>query len=301
MIPCSSRSRGTRRSGGSGSGSRPRRCLTAISQAEAALRKEEEEFNKRKKEYQDANSDAIQRVLRAEGAKQTLKGKDLEIQAEWQKWRDETAAFAKKLTDARKALGADLRWASCNIFSTQDHAAAAIAKAKSAAGALGLKPKCVNPYMNTVAQVIEIAHCVEDSIQLCDVLLSRGVTWEEPVAPARLSGEGVGACDVPRGTLFHNYVIQDGLVSGANCIIPTNQNHANIQKDMEAFLPGILNQSPDAIRLDLEMLVRAYDPCISCSTHYLDVRFIEEGRRFSGTERNETPTTGKQSMKRGRP
>lgn len=31
------------------------------------------------------------------------------------------------LIETLKALGADVRWASCNIFSTQDHAAAAIA------------------------------------------------------------------------------------------------------------------------------------------------------------------------------
>jgi adenosylhomocysteinase len=37
------------------------------------------------------------------------------------------------LIETLHALGADLRWASCNIFSTQDHAAAAIAKAKTAA------------------------------------------------------------------------------------------------------------------------------------------------------------------------
>jgi coenzyme F420-reducing hydrogenase alpha subunit len=147
-------------------------------------------------------------------------------------------------------------------------------KAKSAAAALGLKPKCVNPYMNTVAQVVEIAHCVEDAIQLCDVLLARGVTWEEPAAPTRLSGEGTGACDVPRGTLFHNYVLQDGLVSGANCIIPTGQNLNNIEADMRALVPTILDRRPEEITLSLEMLVRAYDPCISCSTHMLDVKFV---------------------------
>ncbi len=80
-------------------------------------------------------------------------------------------------------------------------------KAKSAAAAIGLKPKVTNPYLNTAAQVVEIVHCVEDAIRLCDVLLKRGITWEDPAKPARLSGEGVGACDVPRGTLFHNYVI----------------------------------------------------------------------------------------------
>ncbi len=37
------------------------------------------------------------------------------------------------LIDTLKVLGADIRWASCNIFSTQDHAAAAIAKSGAAA------------------------------------------------------------------------------------------------------------------------------------------------------------------------
>ncbi|MCK5246496.1 Ni/Fe hydrogenase subunit alpha, partial [Candidatus Bipolaricaulota bacterium] len=65
----------------------------------------------------------------------------------------------------------------------------------------------------------------------------------------------------------------DGILTLANCVIPTNQNHNNIQKDMEALVPTILDRSEDEIRLALEMLVRAYDPCISCSTHLLQVRF----------------------------
>lgn len=147
-------------------------------------------------------------------------------------------------------------------------------KAAAAAAALGLKPKVTNPYLITAAQVVEIAHCVEDSILLIDRLLEGGVEWEEPVKPARLSGEGVGACDVPRGTLFHNYVIEDGLVVGANCIIPTGQNTANIEADMRALVPTILDRKQEEITLSLEMLVRAYDPCISCSAHMLDVRFV---------------------------
>jgi len=147
-------------------------------------------------------------------------------------------------------------------------------KAKSAAAAINLRPKCVNPYMNTAAQVVEIVHCVEDAIRLCDVLLARGISWEEPAKPARLSGEGTGACDVPRGTLFHNYVIQDGMVSGANCIIPTGQNLNNIEADMRALVPTLLDKRPEEITLSLEMLVRAYDPCISCSTHLLHVEYV---------------------------
>lgn len=147
-------------------------------------------------------------------------------------------------------------------------------RAKAAATALDLKPKCLNPYRITAAQVVEIVHCLEDAIRLADLLLEKGVVWEEPAAPQRLSGEGVGACEVPRGVLFHNYVIADGLVVGANCIIPTNQNLANAEADLRALVPTLLDRPREEITQSLEMLVRAYDPCISCSTHLLDVRFV---------------------------
>jgi sulfhydrogenase subunit alpha len=147
-------------------------------------------------------------------------------------------------------------------------------RAQEAARALNLTPGCTNPYMISVAQVVEIAHCVEDGIQIVEQLLERGIEWEEPVPPASLSGEGVGACEAPRGTLYHNYVIQNGVVTGANCIIPTAQNLANVEGDMRALVPTILDQTPDEITMALEMLVRAYDPCISCSAHMLDVKFV---------------------------
>lgn len=142
-------------------------------------------------------------------------------------------------------------------------------RAREAAAKLGLKPICYNPYLNTAAQVVEIVHCVEDSIRLIDELLTRGIKPEQPATVARKSGEGVGSCDVPRGILFHHYVYEDGVCTEANCIIPTNQNCANVNADMQALLPQILDRSEDEIRKAMEMLVRAYDPCISCSTHVL--------------------------------
>jgi sulfhydrogenase subunit alpha len=147
-------------------------------------------------------------------------------------------------------------------------------RALAAAAALGLKPICTNPYMNSVAQVVEIAHCVEDAIALIDTLLERGIEPEEPPVIEVRAGEGVGACEVPRGTLYHHYWIgDDGRITGANCIIPTNQNLANVEADMRALVPAILDRSQDEVRLALEMLARAYDPCISCSTHMLEVKF----------------------------
>jgi coenzyme F420-reducing hydrogenase alpha subunit len=147
--------------------------------------------------------------------------------------------------------------------------------AQAAATALDLRPKCTNPYMNTVAQVVEIVHCIDDAILLTDSLLERGIDWEEPVPPAYISGEGAAACEVPRGILFHNYAIENGRVTFANCIIPTGQNLANIEADMRALVPTLLDRTQDEITLALEMLVRAYDPCISCSTHLLNVSFVE--------------------------
>jgi coenzyme F420-reducing hydrogenase alpha subunit len=148
-------------------------------------------------------------------------------------------------------------------------------RAQDAAAALGLRPLCTNPYMNSVAQVVEIVHCVEDAIMLADKLLERGVQPEPPPNVEMRAGEGVGACEVPRGTLYHHYRIgDDGRITGANCIIPTGQNLANIEADLRALVPAILDRSQDDVRLALEMLVRAYDPCISCSTHILNVEFV---------------------------
>jgi coenzyme F420-reducing hydrogenase alpha subunit len=93
--------------------------------------------------------------------------------------------------------------------------------------------------------------------------------------PTRFS-QGQGAVEVPRGILFHEYGYdKNGMCTGGNCIIPTNQNHGNIQQDMEALVPELLAAKKDekSMELALEMLVRAYDPCISCSTHYLKVEF----------------------------
>jgi len=148
-------------------------------------------------------------------------------------------------------------------------------RAKAVAEEFGMKPLVTNTFLNSAAQAIEMVHCVEDSICLIDKLVDRGIK-EEPLYQFQgKGGEGVGSCEVPRGTLFHNYTINDdGTIRGANCIIPTGQNCANMEADMRALVPQILNQPQDKITHMMEMLIRAYDPCISCSTHFLDVKFV---------------------------
>lgn len=147
-------------------------------------------------------------------------------------------------------------------------------KAKEAAAALGMAPMVTNTFLNSGAQVVEMVHCLEDSINIIDQLLEKGIKQEDPVPVTTKDGEGWASCDVPRGILFHHYKYEDGLCTEANCIIPTNQNYGNLTADMRELAPQIIDQPQEKIRLMLEMLVRAYDPCISCSTHLLDVKFV---------------------------
>ena len=156
-------------------------------------------------------------------------------------------------------------------------------QAQKAAALLKFQPVCTNPYLNTVAQAIECVHSLEESITIVEHFKANGVKQEEVIVvglnekgtiPVK-AGKGVGAVEVPRGILFHEYEIdKDGKIINANCIIPTGQNLGNVEEDMRKLVPEILDKTDAEITLMMEMLVRAYDPCISCSTHFLDVKFI---------------------------
>ena len=156
-------------------------------------------------------------------------------------------------------------------------------KARQVAEAIGLAPRCTNPYLNSAAQLIECVHCAEEAIALVEHLQNNGVDESEAVIGGLnenrtigvKAGSGVGAVEVPRGLLFHHYLVDDeGIITQANCVIPTAQNLQNIEDDMHKLVPELLHKSDEDITLALEMLVRAYDPCISCSTHFLEVNIV---------------------------
>lgn len=150
-------------------------------------------------------------------------------------------------------------------------------QAKEVAEKFNLSSICINPYMNTIAQVVELANDIYSSLELLDDIISHGIHQQALIQPQKYA-QGIASVEVPRGILFHEYdYSDDGLCTGGNFVIPTNQNHANIQYDFEKLLPELLaqNKTEAEIELALEMLVRAYDPCISCSTHYLKVKFVK--------------------------
>ncbi|MBF0461716.1 MAG: Ni/Fe hydrogenase subunit alpha [Magnetococcales bacterium] len=149
-------------------------------------------------------------------------------------------------------------------------------EAQGVAETLGLKVPCYNPYMNNVAQVVEIVHCAYNSLAMMETVLNGGLQAED-ISHTPVAGRGFGAVEVPRGILFHEYAFDEtGRCSDANSIIPTSQNINNIEQDMKAFVPQMLpNMSKEELTLHMEMLLRAYDPCISCSVHMLDVEFTD--------------------------
>ncbi len=147
--------------------------------------------------------------------------------------------------------------------------------AKAVAKMFGLAKGNCSPFMNNVAQLVECVHVVEVSIEMIDTLLTKGLK-DETVKVSPKAGKASGCVEAPRGILFHEYEFdRKGNCVGADICIPTNQNHANIQEDFEKMVPEFLDEGEDTLRHKLEMLVRSYDPCISCSTHMLNVQFVK--------------------------
>lgn len=128
-----------------------------------------------------------------------------------------------------------------------------------------------NVLTNTWAQLVELVHCLERGRQVCEELLNLPEQDREMQEYEVRAGRGVGAIEVPRGTLIHEYSFNDdGIIESANVITPTAQNLANTERDLRAAVERLLESdvgSESALKLKLEMVARAYDPCISCSVH----------------------------------
>ncbi len=148
-----------------------------------------------------------------------------------------------------------------------------VGRAKEAFDTLFPKGHVDNILTNNWAQLVELVHCIERGVEVCDLLLDMPEAKSELVDYEVRAGRGVGAIEVPRGTLFHEYEIDDdGRVVMANVITPTAQNLANTERDLRSAVEFLIRRDgkkadPAKLRTSLEMIARAYDPCISCSVH----------------------------------
>jgi len=130
-----------------------------------------------------------------------------------------------------------------------------------------------NPLFNIIAQGIEIVFCLEKIPSLVDKIVS----LENPpiVLPNKLDGEATGAVEAPRGTLYHHYRIKKGLIEEADIITPTAQFLDDTEKYIRLAVENWALPSMEKLEFMLETIARSYDPCISCSTHLVELRVRE--------------------------
>jgi sulfhydrogenase subunit alpha len=127
-----------------------------------------------------------------------------------------------------------------------------------------------NPYHNNVAQAIEICEGLNQAIKILENI---NLKEEEVKEIIPKSSTGVGALEAPRGILFHKYKFnKKGICKFANITTPTTQNLPHLEEAIKQLIPTILDRKEDEIKLEIEKLIRAYDPCISCSTHFLELK-----------------------------
>uniref|UniRef100_A0A7C4YQU6 Ni/Fe hydrogenase subunit alpha n=1 Tax=candidate division WOR-3 bacterium TaxID=2052148 RepID=A0A7C4YQU6_UNCW3 len=126
-----------------------------------------------------------------------------------------------------------------------------------------------NPIYNNVAQGIEILWCLEKIPELIDDI--RKAKYEIS-KPKRFDGEGTGSFEAPRGMLIHHYRIEKGLVAEADFIAPTTQNLDAMEKYIFNAVKNLSEKGVKDIELPLEIIARAFDPCISCSAHLVKVK-----------------------------
>jgi coenzyme F420-reducing hydrogenase alpha subunit len=139
--------------------------------------------------------------------------------------------------------------------------------AQQAAREAGLGPACANPYRSIIVRAVEVLYACDEALRIIDA-------YEPPDQPAvqiePRAGVGCAATEAPRGLLYHRYRLEaDGSIAEARIVPPTSQNQASIEADLASFVGQWLDLPDDQLRHRCEQTVRNYDPCISCSTHFL--------------------------------
>jgi len=139
--------------------------------------------------------------------------------------------------------------------------------AQQAAREAGLGQACANPYRSIIVRAVEVLYACDEALRIIDA-------YQPPDQPAvqiePRAGVGCAATEAPRGLLYHRYRLEDdGSIAEARIVPPTSQNQASIEADLASFVGQWLDLPDDQLRHRCEQTVRNYDPCISCSTHFL--------------------------------
>jgi sulfhydrogenase subunit alpha len=141
------------------------------------------------------------------------------------------------------------------------------ASIQALARGVGLGAVCKNPFQSIIVRAIEIVYACQEAMRLI-------AAFEPPdvasVTVEPRAGIGFGCTEAPRGICWHRYAFDtEGTIREARIVPPTSQNQPSIETDLKAVATSIINQPDDVIRARCEQTIRNYDPCISCSAHFL--------------------------------
>jgi coenzyme F420-reducing hydrogenase alpha subunit len=139
--------------------------------------------------------------------------------------------------------------------------------AREAAREAGLGSECRNPFKSIIVRAVETVYACDEALRI----IGAYVPPEQPaVEVPRCAGTGSGATEAPRGLLYHRYRIDsEGTILEAKIVAPTSQNQKAIESDLWNLVPRSLELSHEQLTWRCEQAIRNYDPCISCSTHFL--------------------------------
>ena len=146
--------------------------------------------------------------------------------------------------------------------------------AQEAARAAGLGSACYNPFKSIIVRSVEILYAFDEALRVIE-------NYKMPDAPAievyPRAGTGYACTEAPRGTLYHRYRLSDeGLIMDAKIVPPTSQNQKRIEQDLWSYVARAISLPDDQLTWQCEQAIRNYDPCISCSTHFLALHIERE-------------------------
>ena len=147
--------------------------------------------------------------------------------------------------------------------------------AQAAAREAGLGPVCTNPFQSLLVRLVEVVYACDEALRIIGSYAPPSPPFVS--APLR-AATGQSCTEAPRGSLYHRYALAaDGSIEEATIVPPTSQNQPIIEEDLRALLTQRIRERADedldALRFECERTIRNYDPCISCATHFLQLRF----------------------------
>ncbi|HVY99901.1 MAG TPA: Ni/Fe hydrogenase subunit alpha [Dongiaceae bacterium] len=202
-----------------------------------------------------------------EGRLVSSRGLDIDIAEYENEFEERHVAHSTALHSVLKKRGAYLVGPLARYALNFDRLPASI---QALAREAGLGPVCADPFRSITVRGIELVYACEEALRII-------ADYDPPsggsVAVEPRAGTGYGCTEAPRGICWHRYDFEaDGVIRAARIVPPTSQNQPSIEADLKGVAQALVDAPDDVIRGRCEQAIRNYDPCISCSTHFLKLR-----------------------------